>query len=427
VKHESWIKEVVSAFLAGETLRSLCKRLGGSPNTIRQVLKDNLGEEKFEAIRDRNDPKKSIATEAEILTSFHTDEPFKEIAARLNMSPNTLRNRWITAFGKEAFDARSKRFHSEAGIRAGFARKGKKYLSEETIRVREVSRGVDRRCPVCDVGCVGDQALKNHMSRFGDEAHKISLKILFEEQEILKWKNLKEGIDYVVCKECGLRGGNLTHHLYLHGLDIQTYRKKWPEAAVWSAKAISRHHESLLESSTEQAYSWTVEDLKPFADETGAIIVAKAAIGLGAAPITILHYCRKLGLSTRNKLAWQRLVLDKVAEVLGSKYKWEWSDSRLINSDTGRPYNYDGYFPDHNLIIEAHGDQHFRFSESWHGTVEEFHRQRAVDESKKKLAQDLGFKIIVVRQTDPVHDDAFWTALIGGEERLRFHLTNVPL
>lgn len=419
MQHGTWtIEEVLSAFLAGEPLKKLCKRVGGSPNTIREVLKEQLGGAKFQAIRDKNDPKKCTATEEELLAAFYMNEAFKDIAARLNTSPNTLRDRWVKAFGKEAFDARSKKFHSAAGVRAGSSWKGKKRVSAETLQARDVDRGVDRRCPVCNVGCVGDQALKNHMSRAEDEAHRLSLEALFKKEEDLKWENLEEGVDYVTCKECGLRGGALTNHLRTHGLDAQSYYIKWPGASIWSAKAFSQHHESLLESSVDQAYNWTIQDLKPFADETGAIIVAKAAIGLKVAQVTILHYCRKLGLSTRNKLAWQRLVLDKIAEVLESDYKWEWSDPRLINSETGRPYNYDGYFPDHNLIVEAHGDQHFRFSENWHGTIEEFHRQREVDVLKKRLAQDLGFKFIVVRQSDPVHDNVFWKALLGGKEHL---------
>jgi len=175
-RHGTWTtEEVLSAFLAGESLNVLCKRVGGSLNTIRKVLQNQLGEEEFKIIRDRNDPKRSTASEVEILTPFHTDEAFKSVATRLSMSHNTLRELWITAFGKEAVDARSKRLHSAAGTRTGLAWRGKKRISEETIQAREIIRGVDRHCPVCNLGCVGYQALINHLSRFGDESHTSAL------------------------------------------------------------------------------------------------------------------------------------------------------------------------------------------------------------------------------------------------------------
>jgi transposase-like protein len=418
VKHESWIKEVVSAFLAGETLRSLCKRLGGSPNTIRQVLKDNLGEEKFEAIRDRNDPKKSIATEAEILTSFHTDEPFKEIAARLNMSPNTLRNRWITAFGKEAFDARSKRFHSEAGIRAGFARKGKKYLSEETIRAREVSRGVDRRCPVCNVGCVGYQALTHHMVRIGDGVHINALQKIRTQANDDKWIDLQEGIDYVVCSVCGIKSALLNNHIKLHDLTAFEYQVKYPGAMLTPQQSELKRREALIPFYQDFTLNLTVKDLIPFIDEKGAVIPLKAAKSLNVARSTILQYCRKLGLPTRNKLSWQRYVLDSASDVYGD-YEWEWSDPRIINPETGWAFRYDGFFSKHNVIVEAHGDQHYRYSEAWHGSLKNFHFLRERDKFKKESAEKLGYRCIIVRPSDPVHDSNFWKRQleINDEER----------
>jgi len=423
MRRGSWTPEgLVTAFLGGETLDSLCKRVGASPNTVRRVLKEQLGEEQFRSTRDRNDPKQSTASESELLEPFHTNEAFKDVASRIGVGPNTLRSKWVQAFGKEAFDARSKRLHSDAGTRAGLSWKGKTRVTTEQYRERDVARGSDHWCEVCGGGFVGYQALTHHMVRAGDEAHTKALEMVRAKVEDEKWAGLQEGVDYVVCPECGLRGVTLTGHLRTHGLDTQSFRVKWPDCLVWASKAAAQHQASLVASSTDQSYGWTVDDLKPFADEAGAIIVAKAAASLGSAQITVLHYCRKLGLRTRNKLAWQRLVLDKAAEFLGP-YQWEWADPKLYNSATGRPFNYDGYFPAHQLVIEAHGDQHFKSSESWHGTLDEFHRLRAIDVLKKEMAQAHGIKVITVRHSDPVHDDSFWTALLGGSSALWEHLS----
>jgi lambda repressor-like predicted transcriptional regulator len=163
--------QALEGFLGGESLKALSRRLGGSVNTIKPVLLDRLGEERFAEIRDRNDPKRSTASRADILAAFHTEQAFKKVSASFGMSPNTLRSLWVAEFGQEAFDARSKRFHSAAGTKVGLSRKGQKRVTPEQLRERAVARGADHWCPVCDAGCVGYQALTHHMVRAGDEEH----------------------------------------------------------------------------------------------------------------------------------------------------------------------------------------------------------------------------------------------------------------
>jgi SAM-dependent methyltransferase len=163
-----------------------------------------------------------------------------------------------------------------------------------------------------------------------------------------------------------------------------------------------------------RAYGWSREDILKYADENGAIIVAEAALGLNAAPTTVLQYCKSLGLKTRNRLAWQRVVLDQAAKAFKEAYEWEWSDPRIINPSTGRVLNFDGFFPSHNLIVEAHGDQHFRYAEAWHGSIEGFHESRERDAFKKKRAEELGYKVLVVRPKDPTDGVNFWLDLAAG-------------
>jgi len=412
----NWTREeVVAAFLAGEPLITLCKRLGGSPNTIRRVLKEQLGEKEFETVRDRNDPKQSTVSEEEVLAAFHTDEPMQKVATRFTTSINTLRDKWVAAFGREAFDARSKKFHSAAGTRAGSSRKGKKLISAETLQARDVARGVDRRCPVCNVGCVGDQALKNHMSRFGDEAHKASLESLFKQEEDNKWKHLKEGMDYVTCAVCGFRGESLSNHIKLHGLDSETYQVRYHDP-IRSEALYKKRSEVMGAAQARNLFS--KEDLLKYADADGKVVIASVAIDSGHVGATILGYCHKYGLPTRNRLAWQKAVLDKVALLLHSDYVWEWSDPRLVNTKTGRRFNYDGFFPKHNLIVESHGQQHYQYSELWHGVIEEFETQRGLDISKERRAIELGYNYKIVRFTDPIKNDTFWTDLLSGNKNL---------
>jgi hypothetical protein len=232
--------------------------------------------------------------------------------------------------------------------------------------------------------------------------------------EDAKWVGLLEGRDFVTCQECGLKALSLVNHIKLHGLTAASYYAKFPSAALVPSLIESKRTAALMVPAAQRAYGWTREDLLKYADEKGQIIVAEAALALNASPMTVLHYCRSFGLATRNKLAWQRVVLDQAALALGAIYEWEWSDPRIVNPSTGRVLNYDGYFPSLNLIVEAHGDQHFRYAEAWHGSIEHFHELRERDAFKKRRAEELGFRVIVVRPSDPTEDASFWKRLLNG-------------
>lgn len=392
--------ELVELFRSDEPLKAIAGRLKVGPNRIRRIWTKHFGKEAVAA--------RGRASESEALEAFPTDESFKAVARRLGMSPNTLRALWVDRLGQEAFKARSVRLQQLGAVGFGQRSKGltKRILTVHTVcelcgagvtvnslqkaklklvlceTCSDQKRAVDRHCPVCGLGCVGAKGLAGHIARpqSGDpEAHATYLVV----QEQAQWSDKVDGWDYVVCRECGLKAESLSNHFQTHGLTGQEYQQRWPDAPTWSGRITANHRENLRESAQSRAYGWTKEDLEPYADEDGRIVVAKAAAGLKAALITVLHHCRQLGLPTRNRLAWQRMVLDKASEVIGEDYQWEWSDPRLTNAETGRPFNYDGYFSGRKLIVEAHGDQHFRFSESWHGTPEEFQRQRDLDELKR--------------------------------------------
>ena len=64
---------------------------------------------------------RSQATSEEILSAFHTDEPFKAVAQRLGMSPNTLRPKWKVEFGDVAFKARGTRLQAAAAAKTARA------------------------------------------------------------------------------------------------------------------------------------------------------------------------------------------------------------------------------------------------------------------------------------------------------------------
>jgi Zn ribbon nucleic-acid-binding protein len=207
--------------------------------------------------------------------AFGTDEPFKVVAARLRTSPNTLRKQWVEEFGKEAFDARSRRIQSQAAVAFGASHKGTSHtiglVTEpcakcevevklnllQKVRSKKVlcptcadfERGVDRVCPVCGIGCVGVKGLAMHLAQVEDQAH-LSYQ---EQEEDASWAGLKEGFDYVRCFICEHRGVRIDRHIVAeHGLSVEAYRVQSPGAEVQAGVLRSARSEGAVRQHQEQ-------------------------------------------------------------------------------------------------------------------------------------------------------------------------------
>jgi hypothetical protein len=158
---------------------------------------------------------------------------------------------------------------------------------------------------------------------------------------------------------------------------------------------------SVIRDKTSIRLNFTVEQLRPFTDSAGRVIVAEAAEAHGCSQLAVRTYCRQLGLPTRNRLAFQKRVLDRVAEVLGGlAYEWEYTDTRIRNPETNYLLRYDGYFPLVNLLVEAHGQQHEKFIPYWHKIPENFERSKRLDLFKLRRAREERYPVLVIRQSD---------------------------
>lgn len=424
------------AFHSDLSLTRAAKELGMGRKMVEKVWSECFGLEAVKARAAKHRKGASPEAVAEAMAAFDSDEPFKAISKRLGISPNTLRVGWIEKYGVEAFKERGKRLQQQGANAFGARSKGlskNRTLVSTSCEVcgqaidlskgqlarfnkvlctscEEAERGVDRHCPVCGFGCVGVKGLASHIARpqNGDpEAHRAYLK----EKEQEGWEGQTEGEQYVMCAVCGFKGETLNSHLKLHGLTSEAYQFQFPGSPLRSSELKARR------SAAARSFSYDLsrEDLLRHVDDEGRVIVESVCQAHKCVSSTVLAYCRKYDLPTRNRLAWQKVVLDQARDYLGSDYVWEWSDTRIRNPETGRVLNFDGFFPEKNLVIEAHGDQHFRYSENWHGTVEAFEAQRQRDQLKKRLAQDLGFSFRVVRSTDPIYSESFWSALLAGD------------
>jgi predicted transcriptional regulator len=208
------------------------------------------------------------ATPEDTYESFATAEPFKVLAKRYLVSPNTLRSWWVAKFGKEAFDARGKRIQSQAAVAFGASRKGTSHtiglVTEpcakcgvvvelnllQKVRSKQVlcptcadsERGVDRSCSVCGIGCVGVKGLAMHLAQVEDQAHTKHLQTELN----LRWESQVENRDYVSCLLCGHKAVTLARHLLAeHKITAEQYKMQFPGTLIRS--------ESLTASRTKAA------------------------------------------------------------------------------------------------------------------------------------------------------------------------------
>jgi hypothetical protein len=102
----------------------------------------------------------------------------------------------------------------------------------------------------------------------------------------------------------------------------------------------------------------------------------------------------------------ERIV--RLLDSLGQMYKREHKFADCINPLTGRLLRYDFWLPEHNLLIEFHGKQHYiisnfsttRTPEKQREAEIQFAASIARDEVKKKYADLRGYRLLVIKYTE---------------------------
>lgn len=254
-------------------------------------------------------------------------------------------------------------------------------------------------CPSCGVSWEG--------SKFLGEEHDlrcVQCKRKMEEdrvkEEATYWIGKTEPEDYVECRLCGWKGSILLGHLLgAHSqISMGQYRGQFPDVPIAASGVMTYPTHKL---------NLTLSDLAPFKDNKGRVQVALAADSFGCAELTVRIYCKEFGLPTRNRLALQKRVLDTLAGVLDEPYKWEWWDRRITNPLTGYYLYFDGYFPQHNLLVEVQGKQHYVYIPYWHKARYVFEQMQERDRQKLEQATKLGFKLLTLRWDEPINDAAY--------------------
>lgn len=247
-------------------------------------------------------------------------------------------------------------------------------------------------CPICGVAREGSKFLVPGTHDFRCDECRSKDEML---DDTLRWLDKSEPEDFVECRLCGWKGENITGHLMglIHsGVSLSSYRQQFRQAPLFA--------DGVMTFPTHKA-NLTDEDLTPFKDKKGRVQVALAADALGLVELTVRNYCKELGLPTRNRLAFQKRVLDSLAEIMEVPYEWEWSDNRMCNPKTGYRFRFDGRFSSHNLLVEVHGAQHHTQVSYWYIDQAGLEDLQERDTEKLRQALDLGFKVLVIRQDEP--------------------------
>lgn len=101
----------------------------------------------------------------------------------------------------------------------------------------------------------------------------------------------------------------------------------------------------------------------------------------------------------------------------GAKYEMEVTWDWLTSGDYVSMY-LDIYFPEYNLAVEYHGQQHFKFPNFFHKTKYDFDQGRKRDRLKRKQLKENGVKYVEWKYNEPFTDRRAITKLKGvGIER----------
>lgn len=83
-----------------------------------------------------------------------------------------------------------------------------------------------------------------------------------------------------------------------------------------------------------------------------------------------------------------------------TKIKTQYDTLKCINPITGRQLPYDIEIVGKNILVEIQGEQHLKYIEYFHGTIENFYYQQRKDDYKKRFAESKGYRIIYIYYND---------------------------
>lgn len=153
----------------------------------------------------------------------------------------------------------------------------------------------------------------------------------------------------------------------------------------------------------------TPEQLLPYKLHNGKLVVSWAAKRLNRGVGVVRREADRLGIPRFQWGLSQGLCLGTVSEALGgAEWVSEWQSRKFTNPESSYMYKFDGFFPEHNLIVEFHGYQHFVWPNAFYPTEESYLALRRRDAHKRDLILgDPKIKYLEVRFDEPFDDVSY--------------------
>lgn len=167
--------------------------------------------------------------------------------------------------------------------------------------------------------------------------------------------------------------------------------------------------ERLRELATQKIVRLTSEQLQPYRLKNGKLVVAWAASRLNRGVDIIRREADRHGIPRFQWGLSQGLCLGTVSEALGGA-EWvdEWQNRSFTNPESSYMYKFDGYFPEHGLVVEYHGHQHFIWPNAFYKTEESYLALRRRDAHKKELVLgDPALKYLEIRFDEPFDNPSY--------------------
>lgn len=167
--------------------------------------------------------------------------------------------------------------------------------------------------------------------------------------------------------------------------------------------------ERLRELASQKIVRLTPEQLQSYRLKNGKLVVAWAASRLGHGVGIVRREADRLGIPRFQWGLSQGLCLGTVSEALGGA-EWidEWQNRSFTNPESSYMYKFDGFFPDHNLVVEYHGHQHFVWPNAYYKTEEDYLALRRRDAHKRELVLgDPNLKYLEIRFDEPFDDPSY--------------------
>ena len=273
-----------------------------------------------------------------------------------------------------------------------------------------------------------------------------------EEQDHIynSFNGKKEPDDYVECRICNYRAENLTSHIrsehpdfegyYLDifpGSDIIALNSSIRVKTEATREAMSCNANNWQKGNTKESDSrialaakkrgvtvsrkiaegswhvWgtpqielTKEQLAPYCIKNGKLSIGKAMVALSHSSQVIKREALKHGYTISRVHIREDICISTIAMLLGNPlHTTEWNDGTFRNPLTGYCFRYDGFFPEHNLLVEYFGYYHYIFPNMYTRTQEAFDALQERDRQKAmQVEQDGRFKLLVIREDEPYDD-----------------------